>query len=90
MCILGITRRSTVAAQAAGCSAIAARGGINWHYLAPTDRIGGHRSRMRRDWRKALTCWRIGRKHKARRWLPSGLLIKRAMRFEPTTFTLAT
>jgi hypothetical protein len=25
---------STVAARAAGCSAIAARGGINWRYLA--------------------------------------------------------
>ena len=84
------TSRSTVAARAAECSAIAARGGIVWHRVATSgsDRAGG--SRGRRRGRKALACWRIDRKPKVRRRLPSSLHRKRAMRFELTTFTLAT
>ena len=86
----GPTCRSTVAARASESSAIAARGGINWHYLALTGRNSGWAGQATRDRHKALTCWWIERKGKARRRLPSGLCCKRAMRFEPTTFTLAT
>ena len=84
------TSRSTVAAGAAECSAFAARRGIVWHRMATSGRNPGADGTGREGRRKRWAGRGLGRKSKAWRHLPSGLGQQRAMRFELTTFTLAT